>query len=310
MNSLIKQKTIKKEIVFSGIGLHSGLKSKIKLVPTSTNKGIKFVRKDIKKNNIIPALWSNVVNTKLSTTISNKHGITVSTIEHLMSAIHALEIDNLIIEVSSSEVPILDGSAKTFFEKISNIGVINQNKNKKFIKILKNLKVKNNTSTASISPSNNNLDISYKLNYDHPLIKKEVFKINLNSINYKDNICAARTFGFMNEYEELKKLNLAKGASLNNCIVLNGKKILNKNGLRFNNEFIRHKVLDIIGDLYLSGHSILGKFKGEKSGHEINNKLLKKLFNDKTAYTYVNLSVAEKKDTNIIAIQFPTQIAS
>ena len=310
MNSLIKQKTIKKEILFQGIGLHSGLKSKIKLIPASPNKGIIFVRKDIKKNNIIPALWKNVINTKLSTTIANKSGVSVSTIEHLMSAIHALEIDNLIIEVSSSEIPILDGSAKTFFEKISNIGVINQNKNKKFIKILKKLKIKNNTSKATISPSNNNLDISYKLNYKHPLIRKEEFKINLNKINYKNDISSARTFGFIEQYEELKKLNLAKGASLNNCIVLNGKKILNKNGLRFKNEFVRHKVLDIIGDLYLSGHSILGKFKGEKSGHETNNELLKKLFNDKTAYTYVNLSTAKKKETNIIAIQFPTQIAS
>jgi len=310
MDSLIKQKTIKKEIVFQGIGLHSGLKSKIKLIPATSNKGIVFIRKDIKENNIISALWSNVISTKLSTTISNKFGVTVSTIEHLMSAIHALEIDNLIIEVSSSEVPILDGSAKPFFEKISNTGVINQNKNKKFIKILKNLEVKNNSSKASISPSNNKLNISYKLNYNHPLIKKEQFKINLNQISYKNDISSARTFGFMDQYKKLKKLNLAKGASLKNCIVLNGKKVLNKNGLRFKNEFIRHKVLDIIGDLYLSGHSILGKFKGEKSGHEINNKLLKKIFNDKTAYTYVNLSIAKKKETNIIAIQFPTQIAS
>ena len=173
MSSLIKQKTIRKEVVFQGISLHTGCKSKLKLIPADNNKGIVFVRKDIKKKNIIKASWYNVSNTKLCTTISNKFGVSVSTIEHLMSAISALQIDNLKIEISGPEVPILDGSSKVFFEKISDIGVVSQEENKQFIKILKKISVKNGTSKASLSPSKNNFDISYKLNYSHPLIKKK-----------------------------------------------------------------------------------------------------------------------------------------
>ena len=310
MSSLIKQKTIRKEVLFQGISLHTGCKSKLKLIPAGNNKGIVFVRKDIKKKNIIKASWYNVSNTKLCTTISNKFGVSVSTIEHLMSAISALQIDNLKIEISGPEVPILDGSSKVFFEKISDIGVVSQEENKQFIKILKKISVKNGTSKASLSPSKNNFDISYKLNYSHPLIKKKEYSININKNNYKNEISLARTFGFIDEYKKLKKAGLAKGASLNNCIVLNGKKILNKTGLRYKNEFIRHKILDAIGDLHLSGYSILGHFKGEKSGHKTNNELLKKIFSDKSSFTLVNVSKVSKKENNIIALQIPSQIAS
>ena len=269
-----------------------------------------FVRKDKKINNIIRANWENVTNTKLCTTISNKFGVTVSTIEHLMSAISALQIDNLKIEISGPEVPILDGSSKIYFEKISNTGIVPQEKNKQFIKIIKKVSFINGSSQASLSPSKNNFDISYKLNYNHPLIKKEKYSININKNNYKNEIASARTFGFLEEYKKLKKDGLAKGASLNNCIVLNGKKILNKTRLRYKNEFIRHKILDAIGDLHLSGYSILGHFEGDKSGHNINNELLKKVFSDKSSYTLVNMSRASKKENNIIALQIPSQIAS
>ena len=310
MSSLIKQKTIRKEILFQGISLHTGCKSKLKLIPAGNNKGIVFVRKDIKKKNIIKASWYNVSNTKLCTTISNKFGVSVSTIEHLMSAISALQIDNLKIEIYGPEVPILDGSSKVFFEKISDIGIVSQEENKQFIKILKKISVKNGTSQASLSPSKNNFDISYKLNYSHPLIKKEKYSININKNNYKNEIASAGTFGFLEEYKKLKKAGLAKGASLNNCIVLNGKKILNKTGLRYKNELVRHKILDAVGDLHLSGYSILGHFKGEKSGHKTNNELLKKIFSDKSSFTLVNMSKAKKKENNIIALQIPSRIAS
>ena len=186
MSSLIKQKTIRKEVVFQGISLHTGCKSKLKLIPADNNKGIVFVRKDIKKKNIIKASWHNVSNTKLCTTISNKFGVSVSTIEHLMSAISALQIDNLKIEISGPEVPILDGSSKVFFEKISDIGVVSQEENKQFIKILKKISVKNGTSKASLSPSKNNFDISYKLNYSHPLIKKKKNKLKKNKKKKKN----------------------------------------------------------------------------------------------------------------------------
>ena len=310
MTSLIKQKTIRNEILFQGRALHTGVRSKLKLVPSKSNKGIVFIRKDKNINNIIRANWKNVTNTKLCTTISNKFGVTVSTIEHLMSAISALQIDNLKIEISGSEVPIFDGSSKIYFEKISNTGIVSQEKNKQFIKILKKVSFTNCSSQASLSPSKNNFDISYKLNYNHPLIKKEKYSININKKNYKNEIAPARTFGFIEEYKKLKKKGLAKGASLNNCIVLNGKKILNKTGLRYKNEFIRHKILDVIGDLHLSGYSILGHFEGKKSGHNTNNELLKKVFSDRSSYTLVNMSRASKKENNIIALQIPSQIAS
>jgi len=310
MSSLIKQKTIKKEISFQGIALHTGLKSRIKLVPAKNNKGIMFVRKDKSKKNVVKAKWDNVSNTRLSTTISNKYGVTVSTIEHLMSAISALQIDNLKIEISGPEVPILDGSSKIYFEKISEIGVIDQEANKQFIKILKKISVKNGTSQASLLPSKNNFNISYKLNYDHPLILKKKYSININKHNYKNEIASARTFGFIEEYKKLKKSGLAKGASLNNCIVLNGKKIINKTDLRYKNEFARHKILDVIGDLHLSGYSILGHFNGIRSGHKINNEILKKIFSDKSSFTLVNMSKIRKKENNIIALHIPNKIAS
>ena len=311
MASLIKQKTIRNEILFQGRALHTGVKSKLKLVPSESNKGIVFIRKDKNINNIVKANWKNVTNTKLCTTISNKFGVTVSTIEHLMSAISALQIDNLKIEISGPEVPIFDGSSKIYFEKISNTGIVSQEKNKQFIKILKKVSFVNCFSQASLSPSKNNFDISYKLNYNHPLIKKEKYSININKTSYKNEIAPARTFGFLEEYKKLKKEGLARGASLNNCIVLNGKKILNKTGLRYKNEFIRHKILDIVGDLHLSGYSILGHFEGKKSGHNTNNELLKKVFSDKSSYTLVNMSKASKKENNnVIALQIPSQIAS
>ena len=311
MSSLIKQRTIKKEISFQGKALHTGLKSKVKLLPADDGKGITFVRKDVnKKRNIIKAIWNNVTNTKLSTTISNSFGVSVSTIEHLMSAISALQIDNLLIEVSGPEIPILDGSSKIYFDKISKVGIVSQHKDKKFLKILKKITFKNGSSEASISPSNNNFDVSYKLDYKHPIIKKEKYSIIVNNNNYKNEIAAARTFGFFEEFNNLKNNGFAKGASLKNCIVLNGKKILNKSGLRYKNEFVRHKILDAIGDLYLSGHSILGHFEGIKSGHSINNKLLKKIFSDKSSFALVNMSEVIKKENNIIAIQIPSQIAS
>ena len=310
MSSLIKQKTIQKIVSFEGIALHSGTKSKIKLIPAEVNTGIVFIRKDKNKKNVVKANWKNVSNTKLCTTISNKSGVTISTIEHLMSALSALQIDNLKIEISGSETPILDGSSKLYYEKISNAGILSQEENKYFVKILKKVIVKNGSSQASLSPSKNNFDISYKLNYSHPLIKKEKYSIKINKKSYKNEIASARTFGFIEEYKKLKNAGFAKGASFDNCIVLNGKKILNKAGLRYKNELIRHKILDVIGDLHLAGYSILGHFDGDRSGHKMNNDLLKKIFSDKSSYALVNMSKADKKQSNVIALQIPSQIAS
>ena len=310
MVSIVKQKTIKKEILIEGISLHKGNYAKIRILPAESDTGIKFIRTDIKKNNTILASWKNVTDTKMCTILSNKDGITISTIEHLMAAISSFQIDNLLIEVNGPELPILDGSAIQFVEKFENVGIVNQNENKKFIKILKPIKYEFNKSFASVSPSKNNLKISYNINFTHPLIKNEEYKINLDKNNFKNQIASARTFGFKEEHEKLKELGLAKGASLDNCIVLNGKRILNNSGLRYKNEFLRHKILDACGDLYLAGSSILGHFKGFQSGHYVNNQLLRKLFKDKSAYTRVNMSSEKLEEINVIALQIPNTIAS
>tara|TARA_B100000315_G_C14487021_1_gene545665 strand:+ start:21 stop:953 length:933 start_codon:yes stop_codon:yes gene_type:complete len=310
MISIVKQKTIKKEILIEGISLHKGNYTKIRILPAESNTGIKFIRTDIKKNNTILASWKNVTDTKMCTMLSNKNGISISTIEHLMAAISSFQIDNLLIEVNGPELPILDGSAIQYVEEFENVGIVDQNENKKFIKILKPIKYEFNKRFASVYPSKNNFKISYNINFAHPLIENEEYKINLNKNNFKNEIASARTFGFKEEHEKLKKLGLAKGASLDNCIVLNGKKILNNSGLRYKNEFLRHKILDVCGDLYLAGSSILGHFKGFQSGHYVNNQLLRKLFKNKSAYTKVNMSSEKLKEINIIAMPIPNTIAS
>ena len=310
MSSLIKQKTIKKKISLHGISLHTGQDTKLKILPSKENTGIQFIRTDLKRNNIIKARWDNVTDTKMCTVISNKYGVKVATIEHLIAAIASLQINNLIIEIDGSEVPILDGSSKQFFSELENAGTSNQNENQEFIKILKNFKLKSKHTYTSLSPSKNNLKISFNINFEHPLIKKENYHIEINKNNFKNKIASARTFGFKNEHEKLKKLGLANGASLKNCVVINGNKILNKNGLRYENEFVRHKVLDVCGDLYLAGYPILGHFEGYQSGHYLNNQLLRKLFQNKSAFTIVNKSLKQKEETNIIAMPLANKIAS
>ena len=310
MLSLVKQRTIKKEISIEGISLHNGGYSKLKILPANDNSGIKFIRTDKKNNNIIEANWNNVVNTEMCTTISNEFGIKVSTIEHLIAAISAFKINNLTIQIDSPEVPILDGSAKIFYNEIEKSGIVKQNKNQKFIKILNKIKLKHNDSYISLSPSKNNLKVSYNINFKHPLINNEKYEIELSKNNFKNKIASARTFGFKNEHNKLKKLGLAKGASLENCVVINGKKILNKSGLRYNNEFVRHKILDVCGDLYLAGFPILGHFEGYQTGHYLNNQLLKKLFQNKSAFAMVDMPLKKTEDTNIIAMPLPSEIAS
>ena len=310
MDSLIKQKTIKKEILIKGTSLHRGKDTKLKILPAKENTGIKFIRTDKKRNNIIQARWNNVTDTKMCTVISNRSGIKVSTIEHLMAAIASYQINNLRIEINESEVPILDGSSKQFCNKIEKAGVVNQSENQKFIKILNNIKLKSKHTYASLSPSKNNLKVSFNIDFQHPLIKNERYHIQVNKNNFKNEIAPARTFGFKKEHKKLKKLGLANGASLENCVVINRNKILNKNGLRYDNEFVRHKVLDVCGDLYLAGYPILGHFKGYQSGHYLNNQLLRKLFQNKSAFAMVNMTLKQREETNIIAMPIPNKIAS
>ena len=282
----IYQQTLLEPLEINGVGLHSGVNVKIKLIPAETDYGVKFVRTDLKKNNIIHAIWSNVTNTQLSTTISNNFGANVSTVEHLMSALSGLHIDNLRIEIDGPEVPIMDGSSKNFVELIDKNSLKIQNKKRKIIKIKKKIKVEKDDSSIELSP-NNQFSIDFQIDFPSPLISKQSCQLQLINGNYKTDIASARTFGFEKDVDRLRSIGLALGGSLNNAVVVGDNKILNSEGLRFKDEFVRHKILDSIGDLYLAGSPIQGYFNGNKSGHYLNNLLLKTLFSNSENYEYI-----------------------
>ena len=281
------QQTIKGSIFVKGIGLHSGKDVELKLEPAEVDDGIKFIRVDSKKNNIIEAIWSNVSETLLSTTISNAHGLKISTIEHLMSALSGLHIDNLNIYINATEVPIMDGSSRPFVDMIEKIGIKEQNKKRKFLNVKKIIEVSINNSSVKIIP-NNQFSIDFEIDFPSQLVSKQSCQLQLINGNYKTDIAAARTFGFEKEVEHLRSNGLALGGSLDNAVVVGENEILNKDGLRYTDEFVRHKILDSIGDLYLAGSPIIGYFYGNKSGHYLNNQLLKKLFSDESNYEYLD----------------------
>tara|TARA_B100000575_G_scaffold286481_1_gene283327 strand:+ start:1395 stop:2267 length:873 start_codon:yes stop_codon:yes gene_type:complete len=280
------QQTIAKPVSLRGIGLHSGVDVSVKLFPAEADYGIKFVRKDLLDNNIIEALWSNVTNTNLSTTISNKNGVSVSTIEHLMSALSGLHIDNVKIEIDGPEVPIMDGSSIKFVDLIDLASTKNLNKKRKILKVKKNIKVEKNNTHVELKP-NNQFSIDFEIDFPSKLVSQQSCQLQLINGNYKTDIASARTFGFEKDVDMLRSNGLALGGSLDNAVVVGESKILNSEGLRFKDEFVRHKILDSIGDLYLAGAPIQGYFFGNKSGHQLNNLLLRSLFADKDNYEFI-----------------------
>jgi UDP-3-O-[3-hydroxymyristoyl] N-acetylglucosamine deacetylase len=291
--SLLNQKTLNKPLSFYGIGLHSGKSVKITINPSQPDTGIIFKRVDLKTNNIIYPNFANVTNTSLNTTISNESGVKVSTIEHLMGALFGLGIDNALIEINNEEVPILDGSAKVFIDKIVKCGFrISQNPIK-IIKINKKIEVIKDDKFISIEPSKLSLDIDFELKY-----KNDVIGIQRNKINvYEDdlaNIFNSRTFCLFEDIEMIKKKGLAQGGSLDNAIVIKENKVLNLGGLRNSKEFVNHKILDCIGDLYTSGYRIIGNLKCSQGGHYLTNQLLRNVFAHKD-----NFSLIEIKERNL-----------
>ena len=280
------QQTISKPILIKGIGLHSGITVSMKLLPEEADFGIKFYRTDLDSNNVVEALWSNVSNTKLSTTISNKFGVSVSTIEHLMSALSGLHIDNIKIEIDGPEGPIMDGSSRDFVNLIELTPSKNLNKKRKILKVKKNIKVRNDDSSAELKP-NNQFSIDFEIDFPSEVISRQSCQLQLVNGNYKSDIASARTFGFEKDVDMLRSNGLALGGSLDNAVVIGDNKILNEEGLRFKDEFVRHKILDSIGDLYLAGAPIQAYFLGNKSGHYLNNLLLKSLFSDESNYEYI-----------------------
>ena len=286
--SLLNQKTIKNSVTFSGIGLHSGKPAKISVKPSSPDTGIVFKRIDLKDNNLIYPNFMNVSNTALNTTISNSNGVKVSTIEHLMGALFGIGIDNAIIEIDNEEVPILDGSAKVFIEKILTAGLELSNKPIKIIKINKKIEFKNGDKFISIEPSKLSLDIDFELKYQNNIIGNQRNKKNV----YEDDLTEifdSRTFCLYEDIEKIKKNGLAKGGSLDNAVVVKGEKVLNAEGLRNSKEFVNHKILDCIGDLYTCGYRMIACIHCSQGGHYLTNSLLRKVFSNKDNFSIIEI---------------------
>jgi UDP-3-O-[3-hydroxymyristoyl] N-acetylglucosamine deacetylase len=291
--TLLNQKTINKTISFQGIGLHSGKKVNVTLKSSEPDTGVVFKRVDLKNNNLVYPNFNNVTNTSLNTTISNEYGIKVSTIEHLMGALFGLGIDNLLIEIDNEEVPILDGSSMEFIKKIKLAGLKTSNKPIKIIKINKNVEFKDGERFISIMPSKLSLDIDFELKYQNSLIGNQKNKINVYSDDLSE-IFHSRTFCLYEDIEAIKKIGLAKGGNLENAIVVKDNTVLNKEGLRNPLEFVNHKILDCIGDLFTCGYRIIGSIKCSQGGHYLTNQLLRKIFKNTN-----NFSIVEVQERNL-----------
>ena len=287
--SVLNQKTINKDITFKGVGLHSGLGVNMTIKPADPNSGIIFKRIDLKKNNIIIPNIFNVSSALFCTTISNEAGVNVSTIEHLMGALYGLGIDNALIEINNQEVPILDGSAKLFVDAITKTGIKNSNAPIKIIKIEKKIEFIDGNKTISIEPSKISLDIDFELKYQNETIGTQRNLIKVYESDLTD-IYNSRTFCLFEDIAKLKELGLGKGGTLENAIVVKNNEVINENGLRNEKEFVNHKILDCMGDLYLAGYKIIGKLICSQGGHKLTNQLLRKVFQNDENFSLIEIT--------------------
>ena len=287
-----KQRTVAKSIKCSGTGIHSGKKVNLTIKPAPINHGIKFKRIDLPDSPSISAHFNMIVDTSLATVIGYD-GFIVSTIEHLMATFVGLSIDNALVEIDGYEMPIMDGSAEVFTTSIMAAGIKEQEAQRCFFVVKEPIELKENGKFVGIYPESS-FKITCDIDYDHPLVKKQSYTIELSDNIFEREICRARTFGFLHEYENLKRFGLARGCSLDNVVVLDEKNILNKDGLRYKNEFVRHKLLDCMGDFALLGMPVLGHVKVSKSGHFFNQAFLKKFFAQKESWeTSIMQDIAE-----------------
>ena len=291
--SVLNQKTIKKSIKFEGIGLHSGKKVVMTLFPAQPNTGIIFKRADLKNNNIIYSSVFNVSNASYCTKLTNENGVTVSTVEHLMAALCGLGVDNLLVELNSEELPIMDGSAKNFVEEIKNTGFIISDQPIRIIKINRKISYKDGEKFITFEPNKISLEIDFEIKYKQNSILNQRNIKNIYIDELRD-IYNSRTFCLFEDVEKLKKMGLAQGGSLDNAIVLKGNEILNNEKLRNPNEFVNHKILDCLGDIYLSGYRMVGKITSSQGGHNVTNQGLRELFSNND-----NFSILELKEKNI-----------
>mgnify|MGYP001158938414 FL=1 len=282
------QKTLQNKVSFSGIGLHSGKSSKINILPANNDEGIVFKRVDLDKNNLVKASFFNVSSARLCTTLENKQGIKVSTVEHLLAAFYITGIDNAIIEIDNEEVPIMDGSSKEFLDVFKKVNLVDQSRKRKYLKIINKIDLKDGKRKISIEPNNSSLEVNFQLNYKNKIIGNQKNYINFQKDNL-DELSSSRTFCLYDDIEKIKKFGLAKGGSLENAVVVDGEKVLNEGGLRNEKEFVNHKILDLAGDFFLSQHRILGKVNCYQGGHELTNMFLRKLIKSKNSYKIIEL---------------------
>ncbi|MCP0913966.1 MULTISPECIES: UDP-3-O-acyl-N-acetylglucosamine deacetylase [Legionella] len=283
---MIKQRTPKKVIQATGVGLHSGDKVLLTLRPAPINTGIVFRRIDLSPVVEIPASYEYVCDTMLCTSLQ-RDGVKVATVEHLLSAFAGLGIDNAYVDINAPEIPIMDGSAAPFVFLIQSAGIREQSAAKRFIRILKPIRIEEKDKYVQFLPYNG-YKVSFTIDFEHPVFndRPQTAQFDFSTTSYVKEVCRARTFGFLSDYEKLRENDLAKGGSLDNAIVVDDYRVLNEDGLRFEDEFVKHKVLDAIGDLYLLGSGLIGAFEGYKSGHELNNKLLRELMVRQEAWEY------------------------
>lgn len=294
------QHTLRAPISITGIGLHTGKPVTARLVPAAADEGIIFIRTDVTgKDNVIPARWDHVVDTRLCTVIGNKDGVSVGTIEHLMAALRGCGIDNVRVEIDAPEVPILDGSSAPFVTAIESVGKNVQTSPRRAIRVLKEIVVKDGDKEVRLTPAAAP-SFSGQIDYNHPDIGSQRYTLKMVNGNFKHDIADCRTFGFLRDVEAMRAAGLALGGSLDNAIVLDDNGIMNEDGLRCADEFIRHKILDAVGDLYLAGGPILGAYDGLRAGHMMNNMLLRALFADPTAWEKVDLFVEVDETESVV----------
>ncbi|KDB48730.1 UDP-3-O-acyl-N-acetylglucosamine deacetylase [Glaesserella parasuis] len=286
---MIKQRTLKQAAKVTGIGLHSGKKVTLTLRPAPANTGIIYARTDLKPVVYFPASAESIRDTQLCTCMINDEGVRISTVEHLNAAMSALGLDNLIVEVDAAEIPIMDGSSSPFIYLLLDAGIEEQDAPKKFIRIKESVRVEEGDKWAEFKPYSHGLKLDFTIDFTHPMITKEVrnYKMEFSAQHFIQQLSRARTFTFMKDVEYLQSIGLALGGSLDNAIVLDEYRILNEEGLRFKDELVRHKMLDAVGDLFMCGYNILGDFKAYKSGHGLNNKLLRAVLANENAWEFV-----------------------
>ncbi|KIL96809.1 UDP-3-O- 3-hydroxymyristoyl N-acetylglucosamine deacetylase [Paramagnetospirillum magnetotacticum MS-1] len=287
-----RQRTLKSAIGCTGVGLHSGAKVTMVLHPAEAGTGIRFRRIDIAGGGaIVPALWSSVGDTRMNTCLKNEAGVVVGTVEHLMSALAGMAIDNCLIEINGPEVPVMDGSAAPFLFLIECAGVVEQEAPRQAIRILKRVSIKDGERSASLTPSSG-FSVRFEIDFGASAISRQEFFVNLSRGTFKAEVSRARTFGFEQEVAMLRAHGLARGGSLDNAVVIDstGTKVLNDDGLRYTDEFVRHKVLDAVGDLYLAGAPLLGHYHGVRAGHAVTNQLLRALFADSSAWELTTIA--------------------